>query len=94
MAASVDSGTIVAEALGLAAFAMPGSFGSAHRANEFIIIGVYKTTGGTQLMWFKKGEDPPLPVPTIETTGLGGGLLAQAKRNSKNPRQKHVCHLK
>jgi hypothetical protein len=49
MAASVDSGTIVAEALGLAAFAMPG---------------------------------------------LGGGLLAQAKRNSKNPRQKHVCHLK
>lgn len=28
---------------------------------EFIIIGVYQTTGGTQLVWFRKGEDPPLP---------------------------------
>jgi len=28
---------------------------------EIIIIGVYQTTGGQQLMWFKKGEDPPIP---------------------------------
>jgi len=28
---------------------------------EIIIIGVYHTTGGLQLMWFKKGQDPPLP---------------------------------
>jgi len=28
---------------------------------ELIIIGVYFTTGGYQLMWFKKGDNPPLP---------------------------------
>ena len=38
----------------------PNCHSSVH-TGEFIIIGVYKTTGGTQLMWFKKGEDPPLP---------------------------------
>lgn len=30
-------------------------------AGDITIIGLYKTTGGLQLMWFKKGEDPPLP---------------------------------
>lgn len=29
-------------------------------AGHFIIIGVYKSTEGTELMWFKKGETPPL----------------------------------
>jgi len=28
---------------------------------ELIIIGVYHSTGGSQLIWFKKGEPPPLP---------------------------------
>lgn len=28
---------------------------------EFIIIGVYYTTNDIQLMWFKKGKDPPIP---------------------------------
>jgi len=28
---------------------------------EIIIIGLYNTTDGLQLMWFKKGEDPPIP---------------------------------
>jgi hypothetical protein len=28
-------------------------------SGEIIIIGIYKTTGGTELMWFKKGEEPP-----------------------------------
>ena len=27
---------------------------------EFIIIGIYKSTNGTELMWFCKGEEPPL----------------------------------
>lgn len=30
-------------------------------AGEFIIIGVYDTTDGTQTLWFKKGTEPPLP---------------------------------
>ena len=28
---------------------------------ELIIIGLYQTTDGLQLMWFRKGEEPPLP---------------------------------
>lgn len=30
-------------------------------SGEIIIIGVYKTTGGVELMWFRKGDLPPLP---------------------------------
>jgi len=30
-------------------------------AGEITIIGVYKTTEGRKLMWFRKGEEPPLP---------------------------------
>lgn len=30
-------------------------------SGDVIIIGVYQTTGGTQLMWFKKNEEPPMP---------------------------------
>jgi len=26
----------------------------------YTIIGVYKTTGGRKLLWFKEGEEPPL----------------------------------
>ncbi len=29
-------------------------------AGEITIIGVFKTTAGRKLMWFKKGETPPL----------------------------------
>jgi hypothetical protein len=28
---------------------------------ELIIIGLYYTTDGLQLMWFKNGENPPIP---------------------------------
>jgi len=27
---------------------------------HFVIIGVYQSTDGTELMWFKKGDKPPL----------------------------------
>lgn len=30
-------------------------------SGAIIIIGVYKTTGGRQLMWFNEGDNPPLP---------------------------------
>ena len=30
-------------------------------AGEITIIGVYPSTGGRKLMWFRDGEDPPLP---------------------------------
>lgn len=30
-------------------------------AGEIIIIGVYRSTDEPQLMWFKKGEEPPIP---------------------------------
>lgn len=30
-------------------------------SGDFIIIGLYQSTGGLQLLWYKKGEDPPLP---------------------------------
>jgi len=29
-------------------------------AGEITIIGVYSSTGGRKLMWFRKGDDPPL----------------------------------
>jgi len=29
-------------------------------AGEIIIIGVYPSTGGRKLMWFREGEQPPL----------------------------------
>lgn len=29
-------------------------------AGQHIIIGVYQTTAGRKLMWFKEGEEPPL----------------------------------
>lgn len=29
-------------------------------AGEITIIGVYSSTGGRRLMWFKQGEEPPL----------------------------------
>lgn len=29
-------------------------------AGEITIIGVYSSTGGRKLMWFREGEDPPL----------------------------------
>ncbi len=28
---------------------------------EFIVIGLYQSTGGIKLMWFRNGEAPPLP---------------------------------
>lgn len=28
---------------------------------EIIIIGVYKSTAGVNLVWFKKGDEPPIP---------------------------------
>ena len=30
-------------------------------AGEIIIIGVYSSTGGRKMMWFRSGEAPPLP---------------------------------
>jgi 5-methylcytosine-specific restriction endonuclease McrA len=30
-------------------------------AGEITIIGVYNSTAGRKLMWFKEGEEPPLP---------------------------------
>jgi hypothetical protein len=27
---------------------------------DLIIIGIYQTTSGQELIWFKKGEDPPI----------------------------------
>lgn len=29
-------------------------------AGEITIIGVYSSTGGRKLMWFKRGEEPPI----------------------------------
>jgi hypothetical protein len=29
-------------------------------AGEIIVIGVYPSTGGRKLMWFREGEQPPL----------------------------------
>jgi hypothetical protein len=29
-------------------------------AGEIVIIGVYDSTDGRKLMWFKEGEEPPL----------------------------------
>jgi hypothetical protein len=29
-------------------------------AGEITIIGVYSSTGGRKLLWFREGEDPPL----------------------------------
>jgi hypothetical protein len=31
-------------------------------AGEIIIIGIYFTSNGYELLWFKKGEIPPLPA--------------------------------
>jgi len=31
-------------------------------AGEITIIGVYASTGGRKLMWFKEGDNPPLEV--------------------------------
>lgn len=31
------------------------------KSGEITVIGVYKTTGGRKLMWFRDGDDPPLP---------------------------------
>lgn len=28
---------------------------------EFVIIGIYQTSTGKELMWFKKDEKPPIP---------------------------------
>ena len=28
---------------------------------EIIVLGVYQTTGGTIPIWFKNGDDPPIP---------------------------------
>lgn len=28
---------------------------------DFVIIGVYQTMGGQELIWFKRGENPPIP---------------------------------
>ena len=28
---------------------------------EYVIIGIYSTTDGRKPLWFKKGEEPPLP---------------------------------
>ena len=30
-------------------------------SGHFIIIGIYQSTSGQELMWFKNGEAPPLP---------------------------------
>lgn len=30
-------------------------------AGEITIIGVYASTGGRKLMWFRRGEEPPVP---------------------------------
>lgn len=45
---------------------------------ELIIIGLYQTTDGLQLMWFKNGENPPIPKEfwivkyNPQVTTLGG----------------------
>jgi hypothetical protein len=38
----------------------PTCHSSVH-TGDIVIVGLYKTTSGSQLMWFKKGEDPPIP---------------------------------
>jgi len=38
----------------------PNCHGCVH-TGELIIIGVYQSTGGPQLMWFKRGEEPSIP---------------------------------
>jgi len=38
----------------------PNCHSSVH-TGELIIIGVYKTTSGTEVLWFKEGDEPPLP---------------------------------
>lgn len=30
-------------------------------AGDIIILGVYPSTGGRCLVWYRKGEDPPIP---------------------------------
>lgn len=30
-------------------------------SGHFVIVGVYPSTNGQQLVWFKKGEEPPFP---------------------------------
>lgn len=38
----------------------PNCHGMVHEG-EIIIIGVYESTAGLKLLWFKEGEEPPLP---------------------------------
>jgi len=38
----------------------PNCHGCVH-SGDLIIIGLYHTTDGQKLMWFRKGENPPIP---------------------------------
>lgn len=38
----------------------PNCHGCVH-TGDVIIVGVYNTTGGLKLIWFKRGESPPIP---------------------------------
>lgn len=57
---------------------------------DFVIIGVYSTTDGVQSLWFKKGEQAPLPKefwkvkdnPLVIT--LGGELDDSPKEGEEN----------
>lgn len=42
------------------AYVCPNCHSSVH-LGEIVIIGVYDTTDGIKIMWFRKGEIPPLP---------------------------------
>lgn len=57
---------------------------------EFVIIGVYSTTDGTKSLWFKKGEEPPLPEEFWKVvdnpfviTGSKDKLTEQGDRNGR-----------
>jgi hypothetical protein len=63
---------------------------------EYIIIGVYQTTAGRMPLWFKRGDQPPLPKehwqvkenPLVITLGINkqgdkdGRASAKTRRDS------------
>jgi hypothetical protein len=61
-----------------------------HRG-EFTIIGVYSTSDGIQSLWFKKGEQPPLPkelwkVKDNPLVIIGGELSDSPEEGEDNGR--------
>lgn len=52
-------------------------------AGEIIIIGVYSSTGGRKLLWFKNGDDPPIEREFWKV--IDNPLVVRNKRKSLVP---------